>query len=338
MPRESLENFRKNACQRRLSQKKGSLDPKLEKYRDTNDELASEGEAHLEKEAAKYYDGIGFLAHLLLHLGPLLKEMLQMDMQVHKLELEIKLQKLTNELQDLTKSGVSSLCGPHATALPHPPLRQPREAAAWRGDTAARRCPVRSSSRSVRVARPGPGVQGRRPAVPVPRRLPGPAAAGGAERPGRREVAVAIRTSCLRGHLGQPRRTWTASPDRCASRRGRSALKACRSSTARAARLSCTPLPQLKDTTSNEQQELFCQKLQQCCLLFDFMDSVSDLKSKEIKRATLNELVEYVSTNRGVIVELAYSDTVKMISANIFRTLPPSDNPDFDPEEDYSAC
>ncbi|KAF3823303.1 hypothetical protein GH733_010739, partial [Mirounga leonina] len=90
----------------------------------------------------------------------------------------------------------------------------------------------------------------------------------------------------------------------------------------------------LPDATSNEQQELFCQKLQQCCILFDFMDSVSDLKSKEIKRATLNELVEYVSTNRGVIVESAYSDIVKMISANIFRTLPPSDNPDFDPEED----
>ena len=44
------------------------------------------------------------------------------------------------------------------------------------------------------------------------------------------------------------------------------------------------------------------------------MDSVSDLKSKEIKRATLNELVEYVSTNRGVIVESAYSDIVKMVS------------------------
>ncbi|XP_014806118.1 PREDICTED: serine/threonine-protein phosphatase 2A 56 kDa regulatory subunit alpha isoform [Calidris pugnax] len=95
-----------------------------------------------------------------------------------------------------------------------------------------------------------------------------------------------------------------------------------------------SPLPQLKDATLHEQQDLFCQKLQQCCVLFDFMDSVSDLKSKEIKRATLNELVEYVSTNRGVIVESAYADIVKMISSNIFRTLPPSDNPDFDPEED----
>ncbi|XP_015670174.1 serine/threonine-protein phosphatase 2A 56 kDa regulatory subunit alpha isoform [Protobothrops mucrosquamatus] len=94
------------------------------------------------------------------------------------------------------------------------------------------------------------------------------------------------------------------------------------------------PLPQLKDASSNEQQVLFCQKLQQCCVLFDFMDSVSDLRSKEIKRATLNELVEYVSTNRGVITESAYSEIVKMISSNIFRTLPPSENPDFDPEED----
>ncbi|KAM3852238.1 serine/threonine-protein phosphatase 2A 56 kDa regulatory subunit alpha isoform [Vipera latastei] len=95
-----------------------------------------------------------------------------------------------------------------------------------------------------------------------------------------------------------------------------------------------SPLPQLKDATSNDKQVLFCQKLQQCCVLFDFMDSVSDLRSKEIKRATLNELVEYVSTNRGVITESAYSEIVTMISSNIFRTLPPSENPDFDPEED----
>ncbi|CAL8392090.1 unnamed protein product [Gadus morhua 'NCC'] len=95
-----------------------------------------------------------------------------------------------------------------------------------------------------------------------------------------------------------------------------------------------SPLPQLKDVPSTEQQELFTQKLQQCCMLFDFMDSVIDLKSKEIKRATLNELVEYVSTNRGVLVETAYPEITSMICTNIFRTLPPSDNPDFDPEED----
>uniref|UniRef100_A0A8C3G4Y4 Serine/threonine protein phosphatase 2A regulatory subunit n=1 Tax=Cyclopterus lumpus TaxID=8103 RepID=A0A8C3G4Y4_CYCLU len=95
-----------------------------------------------------------------------------------------------------------------------------------------------------------------------------------------------------------------------------------------------SPLPQLKDAPSTEQQELFTQKLQQCCMLFDFLDSVMDLKSKEIKRATLNELVDYVSTNRGVLVESTYPEITNMICTNIFRTLPPSDNPDFDPEED----
>uniref|UniRef100_A0A668UCM4 Serine/threonine protein phosphatase 2A regulatory subunit n=1 Tax=Oreochromis aureus TaxID=47969 RepID=A0A668UCM4_OREAU len=95
-----------------------------------------------------------------------------------------------------------------------------------------------------------------------------------------------------------------------------------------------SPLPQLKDALSTEQQELFTQKLQQCCMLFDFLDSVTDLKSKEIKRATLNELVDYVSTNRGVLVEPAYPEITNMICTNIFRVLPPSENPDFDPEED----
>lgn len=56
------------------------------------------------------------------------------------------------------------------------------------------------------------------------------------------------------------------------------------------------------------------QKLNQCCVLFDFLDSVTDLKSKEIKRATLNELVEYVSTYRGVLVESAYPDITNMVS------------------------
>lgn len=69
------------------------------------------------------------------------------------------------------------------------------------------------------------------------------------------------------------------------------------------------------DATSTEQQELFTQKLQQCCVIFDFLDSVTDLKSKEIKRATLNELVDYVSTNRGVLVESAYPEITDMVSA-----------------------
>uniref|UniRef100_A0A8C2IM60 Serine/threonine protein phosphatase 2A regulatory subunit n=1 Tax=Cyprinus carpio TaxID=7962 RepID=A0A8C2IM60_CYPCA len=86
--------------------------------------------------------------------------------------------------------------------------------------------------------------------------------------------------------------------------------------------------------SSTEQHELFMQKLQQCCVMFDFYDTVTDLKSKETKRATLSELVDYVSTNRGVLVEPVYPEITTMVSTNIFRTLPPSENPDFDPEED----
>lgn len=70
----------------------------------------------------------------------------------------------------------------------------------------------------------------------------------------------------------------------------------------------------LPDAPSTEQQELFTQKLQQCCVVFDFLDSVTDLKSKEIKRATLNELVDYVSTNRGVLVESSYPEITDMVS------------------------
>ncbi|KAL8586294.1 Serine/threonine-protein phosphatase 2A 56 kDa regulatory subunit alpha isoform [Nucella lapillus] len=93
-------------------------------------------------------------------------------------------------------------------------------------------------------------------------------------------------------------------------------------------------LPHLKDASSSEQQELFIKKLQQCQVVFDFMDPVTDLKSKEIKRACLNELVDYITATRNVLTEPTYPFIVQMIACNIFRTLPPNDNPDFDPEED----
>uniref|UniRef100_A0A8C9TUH7 Serine/threonine protein phosphatase 2A regulatory subunit n=1 Tax=Scleropages formosus TaxID=113540 RepID=A0A8C9TUH7_SCLFO len=90
-----------------------------------------------------------------------------------------------------------------------------------------------------------------------------------------------------------------------------------------------SPLPPLKDAPSSEQLDLFSQKLQQCCVLFDFMDSVIDLKSKEIKRATLSELVEYVSTNRGVLVESTYPDITNMLVYEFFLRF--LENPDFQP-------
>ncbi|XP_039283040.1 serine/threonine-protein phosphatase 2A 56 kDa regulatory subunit epsilon isoform [Nilaparvata lugens] len=94
------------------------------------------------------------------------------------------------------------------------------------------------------------------------------------------------------------------------------------------------PLALLKDVPTCEQEDLFIRKLRQCCVSFDFMDPMADLKGKEMKRSTLNELVEHVTNGRGVLTEPVYPEVIKMISANLFRTLPPSENPDFDPEED----
>jgi serine/threonine-protein phosphatase 2A regulatory subunit B' len=97
-------------------------------------------------------------------------------------------------------------------------------------------------------------------------------------------------------------------------------------------------LPALKDATPAEREKLFIDKIQQCCTIFDFAaDPLSDLKWKEVKRQALNEMVEYITTNRGVITEPVYEEIIKMFSINMFRTLPPCSNPtgtEFDPEED----
>lgn len=97
-------------------------------------------------------------------------------------------------------------------------------------------------------------------------------------------------------------------------------------------------LTSLKDTSPSDRESLFIEKLKQCMVLFDFvLDPLSDLKWKEVKRAALNEMVEYVSSNRGVITDAIYPEAIDMFAVNLFRSLPPSSNPsgaEFDPEED----
>ncbi|XP_004349264.2 protein phosphatase 2A regulatory subunit B' delta isoform [Capsaspora owczarzaki ATCC 30864] len=103
------------------------------------------------------------------------------------------------------------------------------------------------------------------------------------------------------------------------------------------AKVELEKLSLLKDVPPTEREALFCQKLRQCSVGFDFSDALSDLRGKEIKRASLHELVEYVTNNRGIITEAVYPEAVSMFASNLFRTLPPSSNPTgdaFDPEED----
>lgn len=68
------------------------------------------------------------------------------------------------------------------------------------------------------------------------------------------------------------------------------------------------------DAAPAEKEELFVQKIQQCCVLFDFVaDPLSDLKWKEVKRGALLEMVEYVTSQRNVITEVIYPEAVNMV-------------------------
>lgn len=75
----------------------------------------------------------------------------------------------------------------------------------------------------------------------------------------------------------------------------------------------------LSDAPLMEREELFVQKLRQCCVLFDFVsDPLSDLKFKEVKRAGLNEMVEYITHNSDVVTESIYPEAVLMVRVLIY--------------------
>lgn len=75
----------------------------------------------------------------------------------------------------------------------------------------------------------------------------------------------------------------------------------------------------LSDAPLMEREELFVQKLRQCCVLFDFVsDPLSDLKFKEVKRAGLNEMVEYITHNSDVVTESIYPEAVLMVGVLVY--------------------
>ncbi|KAK9450654.1 phosphatase 2A regulatory B subunit-domain-containing protein [Limtongia smithiae] len=103
------------------------------------------------------------------------------------------------------------------------------------------------------------------------------------------------------------------------------------------ARRELEKLPGFHDVSASSRQELFFQKIEQCNVIFDFSDPSSDLKSKEIKRVALHELLEFVSTSRMTYTEQMYGSVVDMFARNLFRPIPPPVNPVgdiYDPDED----
>ncbi|KAK4759874.1 hypothetical protein SAY87_023005 [Trapa incisa] len=87
-------------------------------------------------------------------------------------------------------------------------------------------------------------------------------------------------------------------------------------------------LPGFKDVPSSEKQNLFIGKLSLCCVVFDFTDPTKNTKEKDIKRQTLLELVDYITSANGKFSEVVMQEIVKMVSINLFRNLttPPREN------------
>lgn len=101
-------------------------------------------------------------------------------------------------------------------------------------------------------------------------------------------------------------------------------------------------LPSFRDVPSSEKQNLLIKKLNLCCVVFDFTDPTKNVKEKDIKRQTLLELVDYLTSSNGKFTEPVMQETTKMVAANLFRTLPPSSRENrimetFDPEEEEPA-
>ena len=49
--------------------------------------------------------------------------------------------------------------------------------------------------------------------------------------------------------------------------------------------------------------------------MFDFNDVSTDIGGKQIKAATLAEMLEWITTQRGVITESVYPEVVAMVRA-----------------------
>ena len=99
-----LEDSQEESLSERTFSERGPLNPKLERYRDSDDELTLDKEDHSERGVSKYYDeDWSPFEPSAPPMASTIGDATQMDMQLSKLEFEIKLQKLTNELQDLKK-------------------------------------------------------------------------------------------------------------------------------------------------------------------------------------------------------------------------------------------
>lgn len=96
-------------------------------------------------------------------------------------------------------------------------------------------------------------------------------------------------------------------------------------------------LPNFDEVPPEEQISLFIQKVDQCNIIFDFGDPTHDIRGKEFKRVTLQELIQFIIGNRFNYTDEMYKHVIDMFKKNLFRPIPPPVNPVgeiYDPDED----
>ncbi|XVF49244.1 hypothetical protein PTKIN_Ptkin03bG0253000 [Pterospermum kingtungense] len=98
-----------------------------------------------------------------------------------------------------------------------------------------------------------------------------------------------------------------------------------------------------KDVSNPQKQNLFISKLNLCCEVSDVSDPDKTTAEQDLKRQTLTELVDFVSSGSAKFNEPAIAAMCKMCAANLFRVFPPKyrsnsaggeaedDEPMFDP-------
>ncbi|CDR97848.1 protein phosphatase B regulatory subunit, putative [Babesia bigemina] len=82
-------------------------------------------------------------------------------------------------------------------------------------------------------------------------------------------------------------------------------------------------IPLLRETPLANRGDVFQRKLIACQTVIDFNSKKVLQRAIELKRQTLLEIIEYISTTRNCMNESVLRDVIDMVAANVFRSLPP---------------
>ena len=72
-------------------------------------------------------------------------------------------------------------------------------------------------------------------------------------------------------------------------------------------------LPSFRDVAASERQNLLIRKLNMCSVVFDFTDPTKNVKEKDMKRQTLQELTEFIGSYSGKFSDLVTEELTKMV-------------------------